>query len=275
MSSGVVFIANTVKRLRSLEDEKERAHRLEQEVAYRTGDLLEANRRLKEEGERRVAVEAEVLRISDLERRRFSADLHDDICQRLAGISMFCKSLTVQDAPAVFLPELSEFIDETLILTRRYAHDSFPMDLDAFGLREAIAGLCDRISREGKLKCGLSWTAPEVLPLNRIQELNIYRIIQEALQNVLKHAEADTVRVRLDAENAFLRLRIRDNGRGMPKEPRGRREVLGLRSMEYRAHQLGGEYHIHSRRASAAAKGATVVEVIIPLQGPAQNRENS
>jgi signal transduction histidine kinase/DNA-binding LacI/PurR family transcriptional regulator len=261
ISSGVVFIANAVRRLRSLEDEQERARKLEQEVSYRTRDLLELNRKLKEEAERRIAVEAEVLRISDLERRRFSADLHDDICQRLAGISMFCKSLIGQDAPAVFLPELSELIDETLVRTRRYAHDSFPMDLDAFGLREAIAGLCDSVSREGGIRCVLSWEAPEHLSLSRNEELNIYRIIQEALQNVLKHSGAALARVELrGGDSEALRLRIADNGRGMAGGDRkswGRRS-LGLRSMEYRAHQLGAEYRLDSRR------GSTVVEVLIP-----------
>ncbi|MDR2745861.1 MAG: substrate-binding domain-containing protein [Treponema sp.] len=267
ISSGVVFIANAVRRLRSLEDERERARKLEQDVVYRTRDLLELNRKLQEEAERRIAVEAEVLRISDLERRRFSADLHDDICQRLAGISMFCKSLIGQDAPAVFLPELSELIDETLVRTRRYAHDSFPMDLDAFGLREAIAGLCDSVSREGGIRCTLSWTAPESLPLNRNQELNIYRIIQEALQNVLKHSGAALAQVELGGTDSHsLRLRITDNGRGIAKDrkDRGQRSI-GLRSMEYRAHQLGAEYRLSSR------KGSTVVELIIPLGDPARS----
>jgi signal transduction histidine kinase/DNA-binding LacI/PurR family transcriptional regulator len=266
ISSGVVFIANAVRRLRSLDDDKERSHKLEQEVAYRTRDLLELNRRLQEEAERRIAVEAEVLRISDLERRRFSADLHDDICQRLAGISMFCKSLIGQDAPAVFLPELSDLINETLIRTRRYAHDSFPMDLDAFGLREAMAGLCDSVSREGGIPCVLSWPAEDPLPLNRNQELNIYRITQEALQNVLKHSGADLVQVSLETletGNSPLRLTIRDNGKGMAGKKGGPegwgQRSLGLRSMEYRAHQLGAEYRLCSR------KGSTVVEVVIPL----------
>ncbi|MDR1443661.1 MAG: substrate-binding domain-containing protein [Treponema sp.] len=258
ISSGVVFIANAVRRLRSQEDDKERSRRLEQEVAYRTRDLVELNRKLREEAERRIAVEAEVLRISDLERRRFSADLHDDICQRLAGISMFCKSLIGQEAPAVFLPELSELIDETLIRTRRYAHDSFPMDLDAFGLREAVAGLCDSVSREGGIRCTLSWSAGDPLPLNRNQELNIYRIIQEALQNVLKHSGAALARVELEAGPSVLRLRIVDNGKGMAGRKGGQRS-LGLRSMEYRAHQLGAEYRISSK------KGSTAVEVAIPL----------
>ncbi|MDR0399990.1 MAG: substrate-binding domain-containing protein [Treponema sp.] len=263
ISSGVVFISNAVRRLRSLDDDKERSRRLEQEVAYRTRDLVELNRKLREEAERRIAVEAEVLRISDLERRRFSADLHDDICQRLAGISMFCKSLIGQDAPAVFLPELSELIDETLIRTRRYAHDSFPMDLDAFGLREAIAGLCDSVSREGGIRCVLSWSAQDPLPLNRNQELNIYRIAQEALQNVLKHSGAALARVELRADPSLLRLRILDNGRGAAREKGGRegwgQRSLGLRSMEYRAHQLGAEYRFSSR------KGSTMVEIAMPL----------
>jgi signal transduction histidine kinase len=261
MCSGAVFIANTVKRLRALDDEKEHASWLETQVARRTRDLLEANEKLKAEAERRIAVEAEVLRISEMERRRFSADLHDDICQRLAGISLFCKSLAAQETPGRFLPELSELIDETLMRTRRYAHDSFPIELDAFGFREAVAGLCERAGKEGGIRCGLSWPAPEDFFLDRAQEINLFRIIQEALQIVLKLSRALEARVELSVEAGFLAVRVSDNGRGFPPasgEHRGRREGLGIRSMEYRAHQIGAEYRLDSR------PGSTVVELKIP-----------
>jgi signal transduction histidine kinase/DNA-binding LacI/PurR family transcriptional regulator len=265
---GAIFIANTVKRLRIMDDEKEHSRRLEEEVAFRTRDLLEANKKLQEEARRRLEVEAEVLRISEMERLRFSLDLHDDICQRLAGISLFCKSLTKGMAPESFMPELTEFIDETLLLTRRYAHESFPMELNSLGLREALASLCHTINKQGSCRCIYTWSAPEPSPLNPAQDINLYRIIQEALQNVLKHSKASEAGVEVRTDGPLLIVRIQDNGIGAARQngdkPGGAgakpRKGMGLRSMEYRANQLGAEYVFKSGKA-----GGTLVEVRIPL----------
>jgi signal transduction histidine kinase/DNA-binding LacI/PurR family transcriptional regulator len=265
---GAIFIANTVKRLRILDDEKERSRQLEQEVAFRTRDLVAANRKLQEEAKRRREVEAEVLRISEMERLRFSMDLHDDICQRLAGISMFCKSLTRGLSAESFLLELSELIDETLMRTRRYAHDAFPMELDALGLKEALGALCHSINKQTPCRCVYTWSAPEPSPLSSAQDINVYRIIQEALHNVVKHARAGRAEIDVRKEGPLLIVRVRDDGIGSsPQEGKPgptaakRREGLGLRSMEYRAHQLGAEYLFESGKT-----GGTLVELRIPLE---------
>jgi signal transduction histidine kinase/DNA-binding LacI/PurR family transcriptional regulator len=265
---GAIFIANTVKRLRIMDDEKEHSRRLEEEVAFRTRDLLEVNKKLREEARRRLGVEAEVLRISEMERLRFSLDLHDDICQRLAGISLFCKSLTKGAAPESFMPELTEFIDETLLLTRRYAHESFPMELDSLGLREALASLCHTINKQGSCTCAYTWSAPEPSPLTPAQDINLYRIIQEALQNVLKHAKASEAGVEVRTDGPLLIVRIWDNGIGPPRQKENQsggtgakpRKGMGLRSMEYRANQLGAEYVFKPGKT-----GGTLIEVRIPL----------
>jgi signal transduction histidine kinase/DNA-binding LacI/PurR family transcriptional regulator len=267
LCSGAIFIANTVKRLRNLDDEKERSRQLEQEIAFRTRDLVEINKKLHAEAERRIEVEAEVLRISELERLRFSMDLHDDICQRLAGISMFCKSLVGGVNPELLLPELSEMINETLLRTRRYAHDSFPMELDTFGLNEALRSLCHSISKETDCRCSYTWSAPDPSPLSPAQDINVYRIIQEALQNAVKHSRASRIEVLIQAEKGMLIVLVKDNGIGnsqLNKEnpvlnSNKRRAGLGLRSMRYRAHQLGAEYVFESSESEG-----TRVEVRIP-----------
>jgi signal transduction histidine kinase/DNA-binding LacI/PurR family transcriptional regulator len=259
--SAAIFIANTVKRLLIHDDETERARQLEQEVAFRTRDLRDTYGKLQEEQQRRLAVEAEVLRISELERLRFSMDLHDDICQRLAGISMFCKSLIGGMSPASFLPELSDLIDETLQRTRRYAHDSFPMELDTLGLKEALSALCHSVSKQTTCRCEYTWSVPRS-PLTPAQDINIYRIIQEALQNAVKHSHATRINVNVnaveDAGHPALVFSVQDNGTGTivpgttgenPILPAGKRSGLGLRSMRYRANQLGAEYRFESAPA--------------------------
>jgi signal transduction histidine kinase/DNA-binding LacI/PurR family transcriptional regulator len=246
MNSCAIFIANTVLRLRNLESEKERACKLEREVEFRTRDLMELNDKLREEARRRQAVEAEVLRISELERLRFSMDLHDDICQRLAGISMGFQSRIVGGKDEPFFRELAEQIDETLRRTRRYAHDAFPMELDALGLYEALGSLCNLVNTETSCHCAYAWKAGDTGFLTRSQEINICRIVQEALHNVMKHSNATEAAVEVCADTEGLLIRVRDNGRGIGAEGIDttgfHREGLGLRSMEYRAHQAGADY---------------------------------
>lgn len=270
LCSSAVFLANTVKRIRLLEREKARSRQLEQRVALRTSDLVEANRKLRKEASRRRAVEAEVLKISELERQRFSLDLHDDICQRLAGISMYCKSM----ADTAAMKDLSQMIDETLQRTRQYAHDSFPMDLDTLGLKDALGALCNSIERQTGNRVIYEWEAGNKSPLSSVQDINVYRIAQEAMQNVLKHAKALETHLRVRREETAFIVEIEDNGTGSRElekarslhdvntsSQRGRRGTgLGLRSMQYRAHQIGAEFSIHS----VPGKG-TMVILVIPL----------
>jgi signal transduction histidine kinase len=269
MCSAALFIANSVKRLKNLEYEEEYTRQLEQEVALRTQDIVAANKKLEEEVKRRVAVEAEVLRISEMERLRFSLDLHDDICQRLAGISMLCRSLARGVSPKTLLPDLSEMIDETLVRTRRYAHESFPVELDSLGLNDALGALCNSFNKQEGGECVYSWRGPTASPLNHAQDINVYRIIQEALANVTKHANASVVEVALINEEERLTIAIKDNGKGDPRLNCGqppqpaqkkRREGLGLRSMQYRAHQLNAAYMITS-----SERQGTLIEIRIPF----------
>jgi signal transduction histidine kinase len=270
--NGLLLLANTVKRLFSYLEEMNRAVQLEHEVARRTSDLVETNRKFQEEVRRRLEVEAEVLRISEMERRRFSMDLHDDICQRLAGISMYSKSLAAgkkNGSHKAALKELSALIDETLLRTRRYAHDSFPMDLGTMGLRNSLEMLCSAINKQTHCNCLYTWTAGETSPLNQAQDINVYRIIQEALQNAVKHAKANRIVVEISCDGSWFSASVQDNGMGNPllntgDSPLNEKslEGLGLRSMRYRAHQAGAEYFFDSQEI-----GGTIVKIRIPVSG--------
>ena len=265
MCSAAIFLANTIKRLRMQEEEKERSRHLEDLVAARTRDLVEANKRLQEEARKRIQVEAEVLKISEMERLRFSLDLHDDICQRLAAISMFSRGIHDEDG----VRDLTEMLDETLHRTRQYAHNSYPVELGKLGLNDALGNLCHTVDKQSKGVCRYSWDAPDVPLLSGPQEINVYRIVQEALQNAMKHSKAGIISVAVSADDGYFRVKISDDGIGNPglsdsdvilhsnkKRPRG----LGLRSMEYRARQMSAEYRIESSKESG-----TVITVDIPI----------
>lgn len=264
VGSSSVFVANTLKRLQLLEREKQRSKELEEMVARRTQDLLSLNQELKLESTRRQEVEAEVLRISEMERLRFSMDLHDDICQRLGGISMYAKGLSrLED-----VPELVQMLDETLLLTRDYAHDSYPMELRKQGLEEALNQLCGSLKSRKFSDIRYAWVGEVDIKLSPEAEINIYRIVQEALQNAIKYSEASQISVGIQVEEGSLSVRVEDDGKGFSemelteghRHYRSRRPMgLGLRSMRYRAHQLNAEYRIHSTPGEG-----TKVELKIP-----------
>ena len=170
------------------EEKRKHSEFLEREVNERTKELVEANNK-------RMEVEAEILKISELERQRFSNDLHDDICQRLAGISMLCRSYSNQDTPVEKsqMLELAQLIGETLATTRQYAHNSYPVELESLGMNHSLSNLCNTFAAQSGIHCGYEWGMPKGVHFDKIQKLNIFRIIQEALHNVLKHSKAKNV----------------------------------------------------------------------------------
>lgn len=254
-------LAHAVKRLRTLEEQADRARRLEVTVEERTRDLSELNSRLIKEIELRSATEGEVLRVSEIERRRLGLDLHDDICQRMVGISLYVRALERSAPPGgPPLGEIADMIDETLSRTRQYAYANFPAELEREGLDTVLRSLCKTLELQNGCRiaysCDLAGWSP---PFEPHQALNLYRIVQEALQNALRHSGATVIEVSLEATDRHCTLQISDNGRGLAEsevESRG----LGLRSMTYRAQQLGGTLEISTRVGYG-----TVVSVIVPL----------
>lgn len=257
-------VAHALLRIRNLAEQEDRNRQLETMVAVRTHELTRVNQSLREEVERRRAAEAEVLQISEFERRRFGLDLHDDICQRLAGLTMYLRGVAKrppEDPRPAFL-EAGAMVDETLELTRQYSHASFPIELEQRGLDAVLKNLCETVTARTGCPCRYRSTlrGPGEGP-HGLAALNIYRIVQEALQNCLKHSRARQIEVTLEGrgdEGRELVLTIADNGSGLPPEKEGA-GGLGFRSMAYRASQLGARFDLSSRPGVG-----TVVTVALP-----------
>lgn len=243
-------IAQTIFKIQTLTEKQRYSELLEAEVSRRTEQLIEANNR-------RIQVEAEVLKISEMERQRFSTDLHDDICQRLAGIAMLCRSYTNQDEKITKeqMLEISELTSETLQITRQYAHNSYPVDLDALGLKDSIGNLCASFQAATGIKCDYEWLIPNVNPFNELQCINIFRIIQEAIHNIGKHADAKNVIVKISRAAKDIVIQIIDDGKGMSANKNGK-PGLGMKSMQYRADQIDAIFKVKAN----VPKG-TVVEI--------------
>ncbi|MBR1640363.1 MAG: substrate-binding domain-containing protein [Treponema sp.] len=233
INSVSINIAQALVRIQVQQARQRYAEQLERDVALRTEQVIEAEHR-------RLAVEAQVLKISEMERQRFSNDLHDDICQRLAGISMLCRSYSVREKSVSKeeMSELSQLIGETLQTTRQYAHNSYPVELERLGLNKAIGNLCNSFEKQSGIRCIYLWKIKEGITFSEIQALNVFRIIQESLHNIMKHSGAGEACVSLesDVNNSRICVTVTDDGKGLSGglQKRG----LGLDSMQYRANQI-------------------------------------
>lgn len=250
-----IDIALTMNRIEANEERKRYAVYLESEVNKRTHELMQ-------EQSRRMEVEAEVLKISEIERQRFSNDLHDDICQRLAGISMLCRSYS-KSAGAVEKAEIEELaglVSDTLQRTRQYAHNSYPVDLESLGLDASLSNLCNSFEQQSGISCHYEWTIPPELSFDKTQKLNIFRIIQEALHNVMKHSGAKNVSVAGSMPADDILFTVCDDGRGITSEQKNT-SGIGLNSMQYRANQIGADFSISGDNGEG--KSGTIITIKI------------
>lgn len=255
ISSLIGIISQTIIRINDTAEKQKRSEYLEKEVEKRTHELIDANNK-------RMEVEAEVLKISEMERQRFSNDLHDDICQRLAGISMLCRSYSNQEDAVGKdqMIELAQLITDTLQTTRQYAHNSFPVELNTLGLKDSLNNLCNSFMKQSEINCRYVWEIDDSVDFNTTQRLNVFRIIQEALHNILKHAQADNAEVSVVQVNEEIIIKIADDGRGIAEIKDQKSAGLGLNSMQYRANQIGASFEMKQN----APKG-TVVQVVLKI----------
>jgi signal transduction histidine kinase len=199
------------------------------------------------------------------ERRRLRRDLHDGLGAQLAGLNVQTGTLRRliprdPDAAEEVVVELREELRSAITDIRRLVYDLRPPALDDLGLLEALRRLAERYGSEDE-QLSVSVQAPRELPdLPAAVEVAVYRITQEALTNVARHAQAHSCVVRLalkEEVNEEVGLEIVDNGVGIPAE---RSAGVGLSSMRERASELGGSCVVE-----AAPEGGTRVLVHLPL----------
>jgi signal transduction histidine kinase len=195
------------------------------------------------------------------ERRRLRRDLHDSLGAQLAGLNVQAGALrrlipTDPDAADELVVELRDELHSAIADIRRLAYDLRPPALDDLGLAEALRRLAERYGSEAE-QLSVLVEVPQDLPdLPAAVEVAVYRITQEALTNVSRHARARTCVVRL-AMDEDVALEIVDDGIGIPAQ---RSAGVGLSSMHERASELGGSCVVQS-----VPNGGTQVLVRLPL----------
>jgi signal transduction histidine kinase len=231
--------------------------------------LVEAS--LAEAEDRRYDASAYVTKIYEQERRRLSHDLHDEVGHDLILLKMHLEMIAMEPnshAVQTRVREAISLVSNAIDSVRRLVLDLGPAVFDELGFLPAVKSYINQFSSRTRIQVDVEadYLPPEIPSTHQIA---LYRILQGALSNVVKHASATRVRVFLGARDAsMLIMEVEDNGVGFDPEAKPKRESFGLTAMRERVEVLGGTIQIQSRRASAAGlPSGTKIHVELPLPG--------
>lgn len=229
-------------------------------VRLRRGLISERKRRIQENVSRQLLVSQEA------ERKRIAAELHDSLGQNLLIIKnrLYLAQRDAGGDHAEQLSEISQTVSQTIEEVREISHNLRPYQLDRLGLTKAVKAVVKKVADSGALKI-----QSELAPIDGLfppeGEINFYRIVQESLNNVLKHSGASTARIDIARTNGTLTMSIEDDGTGFdyravtsdPEHPRG----FGLTGLSERVRILGGRFQCDS----APGKGTRLTfEIPVP-----------
>jgi signal transduction histidine kinase len=211
-----------------------------------------------------------LMKTQEDERRMISRELHDRVGQDLSSLRIGLETLLDQPlSPADLrakISQLSARLDRSILAVRDLAYDLRPPGLE-IGIAQAVSMLCREFSEKTGVRVDVVSAGIDKLKLDFDFQINLYRMIQEGLNNVHKHALATRAVVKLTAAHPHLLLRIEDDGQGFDMEKRAREidseKRMGLRSLKERADLLGGIMVVSSR----IGKGTRIL-VKLPCQEP-------
>lgn len=242
---GLVVTVIVVNRLRVLEG------RSEEQRAF----AEEAERRMRTLSQQIVATQEE-------ERRKLSRELHDQVGQMLTGLRMSlgrAERGSVGDRVTPALSDARGIVDDLTMMVRDLALGLRPSMLDDLGLAPALEWLGRDVTR----RCGLPVAVSVDARVNDLPDAHrtcAYRVVQEALTNVVRHARATRAEVVVTRDGGRVLIEVRDDGIGMPGGADGDRAGLGLRGMEERVKELAGSLHVSSRRGVG-----TTITIHLPI----------
>jgi signal transduction histidine kinase len=174
------------------------------------------------------------------------------------------KLLASEHAETAHAREIAKMADHALETTRSVARGFFTAGFDSAGLAEALRETARLTEHNHRVSCEVRWQENLAIA-NQDIVIHLFRIAQEAIHNVIKHAAASRIEVSLKLEEKMLRLVIEDDGHGLASS-KGREKGLGLRIMAYRAGLIGGEFKLEQ-----PAQGGTRIVCRVPvekLKGP-------
>lgn len=214
----------------------------------------EAAERINNLNQRLHKLSARMLHVQDKERRRIARELHDDLGQQLATLKMLVDKSGHREA--------SEIVNSASIYVRNLSYLLHPPLLDELGLRAGLEWFVEGLTRRNGIRIELSIRPDEFPRLGMDKETAIFRVVQESLTNVFRHANSDRAEVELESQNHRVVVRVRDYGKGLPPDvmsPSGGNTVgVGIAGMRERIRQFGGDLTV------SLCEPGTLVEATVP-----------
>lgn len=196
------------------------------------------------------------------ERARIARDLHDGLGNMLSTLKASVGSMPIninnQKAGQIY-NKASEMIDEACTEVRKIAHEMMPQALEKLGLRKALQDLIQKTDANHDFEVQLQIYGQEQI-LEDGTNVMLYRIVQELLNNIIKYAKAKEVLVQITYSEDWLNLTVEDDGKGFDPNNIMPDKGMGLKSIAFRTHYIGGEYEIDSR-----PEMGTLVSINVPL----------
>ena len=218
------------------------------------------------EREARIAeLSAHLLKVQEEERKRISRELHDETGQALMVIRLYLgmlDSTLTSRASKSKVKETLEVVDRTIEGIRRIIGKLSPLVLQELGLFAAIRKEAKDLEKNRGVKTRVA-ISDEVGRLSSVTETALYRIVQESLHNVAKHAHANNVNISMERENGTVRLIVEDDGVGIFPKSNYRGNSFGLAGIKERVGMLGGEVRVISLKGEG-----TRIEVAVPVTSP-------
>ena len=213
---------------------------------------------------------SQLLIVQENERRRIAKELHDELGQALMILKFQISSIESQLSQnqktlKIECEDLLQYLDNSIENVRRLSHDLTPSALEQFGLATAIRNLLENFSKQSHVQ----WEPSQIDSLDNLfspsSQINIYRIFQESLTNIGRHAQATNILIGIEKIDGYVNFILEDNGRGFdPQEVMSRKDSpkgIGLVTMKERARMAGGRLEIKS-----SPEAGTRLTLTIPIE---------
>ncbi len=203
-----------------------------------------------------------IVNTQEAERKRFAKDIHDSIGQQLSAIKFYIGtsvSITKDEKQKKLLIKANDGLVSALAEIRNICFDLMPKTLENFGLAESLQELCKQTEVNEALTFELN--IQQNFPfLNKQLEISVFRVVQEFINNALKHSNANVIKIELLQKNNEIKINLKDNGKGFDMTNASKKNGMGLRNVKSRLLPYNGEINV----ASNLGKG-TQYKITIPL----------
>lgn len=226
---------------------------------YRHHQKIQQQRINELETEKQLSATEAILKGEEQERARLAKDLHDGLGGMLSGIKYSFQSikgnlLLTPESQQAFERSI-EMVDTSIKEMRRVAHNMMPEALVKFGLNAALQDFCSDINQSGALKVNFQSIGIDNSPIHQTIAIAIYRIVQELINNVIKHAEAQTAIVQVIKSGPKISITVEDDGKGFEPEVLQQSKGIGFANIQNRVSFLKGKMDIHAQ----PGKGVSVL----------------